>query len=329
MIAVVVSDPTAVAACAARANVTATIGVIVAEPSPLGYRREDARPPDHLLLAGLGGGGHGRGSGSRSPASGARVRAGAAHAGTISELTSIMKSYTVLIVARLISIRNVTKVYRSGTTEVAALRGVSLEVNRGEFLAIAGPSGSGKSTLLNLIGCLDAATAGEVLIDDQAVSGMNRKQLALFRRNHLGFVFQSFNLIPVLTAYENVSLALSLLTLDAREVRTRSLQMLGEVGLEDMPGRRPGELSGGQQQRVAIARALVKEPQIVLADEPTANVDSEIGEGLLELMRRLNRQLGSTFIFSTHDAMVMDYADRLVRLQDGRIVSDEHRAGAE
>ncbi len=229
----------------------------------------------------------------------------------------------------LISIRNVTKVYRSGTTEVAALRGVSLEVNRGEFLAIAGPSGSGKSTLLNLTGCLDAATAGEVLIDDQAVSGLNRKQLALFRRNHLGFVFQSFNLIPVLTAYENVSLALSLLPLDAGEVRTRSLEMLTEVGLQDMTGRRPAELSGGQQQRVAIARALVKQPQIVLADEPTANVDSEIGEGLLELMRRLNRQLGSTFIFSTHDAMVMDYADRLVRLQDGRIVADERRAGAE
>ncbi len=229
----------------------------------------------------------------------------------------------------LISIRNVTKVYRSGTAEVAALRGVSLEVNRGEFLAIAGPSGSGKSTLLNLIGCLDAATAGEVLIDDQAVSGLNRKQLALFRRNHLGFVFQSFNLIPVLTAYENVSLALSLLTLDAGEVRTRSLEMLGEVGLQDMTGRRPAELSGGQQQRVAIARALVKQPEIVLADEPTANVDSETGEGLLELMRRLNRQLGSTFIFSTHDAMVMDYADRLVRLQDGRIATDERRAADE
>ena len=264
-----------------------------------------------------------------SPAFRARVRAGADHAGQINELTIIMKLCIVLIVSGLISIRNVTKVYRSGTAEVAALRGVSLEVNRGEFLAIAGPSGSGKSTLLNLIGCLDAATAGEVLIDDQAVSGLTRKQLALFRRNHLGFVFQSFNLIPVLTAYENVSLALSLLSLDAGEVRTRSLEMLAEVGLQDMTGRRPGELSGGQQQRVAIARALVKEPQIVLADEPTANVDSEIGEGLLELMRRLNRQLGSTFIFSTHDAMVMDYADRLVRLQDGRIVADERRARAE
>ena len=226
----------------------------------------------------------------------------------------------------MISVRNVTKVYSSGTTEVAALRGVNLEVERGEFLAIAGPSGSGKSTLLNLIGCLDVATGGDVLIYGQEVSGLSRKQLALFRRHHLGFVFQSFNLIPVLSAYENVSFALSLITRDAKEVRTRSLEILKEVGLEDMTDRRPGELSGGQQQRVAIARALVKEPQIVLADEPTANVDSETGEGLLELMRGLNRQLGSTFIFSTHDAMVMDYAARLVRLQDGRIASDESRA---
>ena len=228
----------------------------------------------------------------------------------------------------MISIRNVSKVYRSGSNEVAALRGVSLEVERGEFLAVAGPSGSGKSTLLNLIGCLDAATGGEVLIDGRPVSGLDRKQLALFRRRHLGFVFQSFNLIPVLTAYENVSFAMSLVTRDAREVRRRSLEMLAEVGLQEMTGRRPGELSGGQQQRVAIARALVRKPPIVLADEPTANVDSATGEGLLELMRRLNRQLGATFIFSTHDAMVMDYAARLVRLQDGRVAADEHRSAA-
>ena len=228
----------------------------------------------------------------------------------------------------MISVRDVTKVYHSGTTEVAALRGVSLEVERGEFLAIAGPSGSGKSTLLNLIGCLDVATGGDVLIDGQAVADLSRKQLALFRRHHLGFVFQSFNLIPVLTAYENVSFALSLITRDAKEVRTRSLEMLKEVGLQDTADRRPGELSGGQQQRVAIARALVKEPRIVLADEPTANVDSETGEGLLELMRTLNRQRGCTFLFSTHDAMVMNYAARLVRLQDGRIAGDEMRAAA-
>ena len=228
----------------------------------------------------------------------------------------------------MISIRNVSKVYRSGSNEVAALRGVSLEVERGEFLAVAGPSGSGKSTLLNLIGCLDAATGGEVLIDGRPLSGLDRKQLALFRRRHLGFVFQSFNLIPVLTAYENVALAMSLVTRDAREVRRRSLEMLAEVGLREMTGRRPGELSGGQQQRVAIARALVRKPPIVLADEPTANVDSATGEGLLELMRRLNRQLGATFMFSTHDAMVMDYAARLVRLQDGRVAADERRSAA-
>ena len=226
----------------------------------------------------------------------------------------------------MISIRNVTKVYRRGSSEVAALRGVSLEVARGEFLAIAGPSGSGKSTLLNLIGCLDAATGGEVLIEGQPVSGLDRKQLALFRRHHLGFVFQSFNLIPVLTAYENVSFAMSLITRDANQVRARSLEMLAEVGLQELTERRPGELSGGQQQRVAIARALVRKPAIVLADEPTANVDSATGEGLLELMCRLNRQFGSTFIFSTHDAMVMDYAGRLVRLQDGRVAGDRRRA---
>ena len=225
----------------------------------------------------------------------------------------------------IISVDGVSKTYRSGSTEVAALRGVSLRVRRGEFLAIAGPSGSGKTTLLNLIGCLDVASGGAVVIGGEHVSSLDRKQLALFRRNHLGFIFQSFNLIPVLTAYENVSFALSLITRDAKQVRTRTMAMLDEVGLGDMADRRPAQLSGGQQQRVAIARALVKEPDIVLADEPTANVDSEIGEGLLELMRRLNRQRSTTFLFSTHDAMVMDYADRLVRLQDGRITHDETR----
>ena len=226
----------------------------------------------------------------------------------------------------MISVDNVTKVYRSGSTEVAALRGVSLQVESGSFLAIAGPSGSGKTTLLNLIGCLDTATSGEVMIGGERVSDRNRKQLALFRRHHLGFIFQSFNLIPVLTAYENVSFALALMTRDPKQVRDRTMAILGDVGLADKADRRPGELSGGQQQRVAIARALVKGPDIVLADEPTANVDSETGEGLLELMRELNRRHSTTFLFSTHDGMVMDYADRLVTLQDGRITGDEARA---
>ena len=227
----------------------------------------------------------------------------------------------------MISVDNVTKVYRSGSTEVAALRGVSLRVDGGAFLAIAGPSGSGKTTLLNLIGCLDMATSGEVVIGGERVSDLNRRQLALFRRHRLGFIFQSFNLIPVLTAYENVSFALSLVTRDPEQVRDRTLAMLDDVGLSEMAGRRPGELSGGQQQRVAIARALVKAPDIVLADEPTANVDSETGEGLLDLMRTLNRRRSTTFLFSTHDAMVMNYAERLVRLQDGRITGDETRTG--
>ena len=227
----------------------------------------------------------------------------------------------------MISVDNVTKVYRSGSTEVAALRGVSLRVDGGAFLAIAGPSGSGKTTLLNLIGCLDMATSGEVVIGGERVSDLNRRQLALFRRHRLGFIFQSFNLIPVLTAYENVSFALSLVTRDPEQVRDRTLAMLDDVGLSEMAGRRPGELSGGQQQRVAIARALVKAPDIVLADEPTANVDLETGEGLLDLMRTLNRRRSTTFLFSTHDAMVMNYAERLVRLQDGRITGDETRTG--
>ena len=226
----------------------------------------------------------------------------------------------------MISVDNVTKVYRSGSTEVAALRGVSLQVEDGSFLAIAGPSGSGKTTLLNLIGCLDTASSGEVIIGGERVSDSNRKQLALFRRHHLGFIFQSFNLIPVLTAYENVSFALSLVIRDRTQVRDRTMAILADVGLADMADRRPGELSGGQQQRVAIARALVKGPDIVLADEPTANVDSETGEGLLELMRGLNRRHSTTFLFSTHDGMVMDYADRLVTLQDGRITGDETHA---
>ena len=164
------------------------------------------------------------------------------------------------------------------------------------------------------------------MIGGERVSGLNRRQLALFRRHHLGFIFQSFNLIPVLTAYENVSFAVSLITRDPSQVRNRTMAILDDVGLADKVDRRPGELSGGQQQRVAIARALVKDPDIVLADEPTANVDSETGEGLLELMRALNRRHATTFLFSTHDAMVMDHADRLVRLHDGRITADDTRA---
>jgi len=224
-----------------------------------------------------------------------------------------------------VRVENVVKTYPTGESVVHALRGVSLEVAQGEFLSIAGPSGSGKTTLLNLIGCIDAADSGEITIGGTRVSHMKRDELAMFRRRNLGFVFQTFNLIPVLSAAENVSFALSLLGMPDREVRDRTRAILAEVGLAGMENRLPSRLSGGQQQRVAVARALVKEPSIVLADEPTANLDSDTGKAILELMRSMNERRRTTFIFSTHDPMVMDFARRLLRLHDGAIASDERR----
>lgn len=226
----------------------------------------------------------------------------------------------------MIQVSNVFRTYHTGETEVKALRGVSLDIEQGEFLSIAGPSGSGKTTLLNLIGCLDNADEGDIVIKGEKVSGQNKDQLALFRRKELGFVFQSFNLIPVLTAYENVAFALNLLNLDEKEIHSRTMNILKEVGLEGMEDRRPTKLSGGQQQRVAIARALIKEPSLVLADEPTANLDSHTGEAILKLMKDMNKKHNTTFIFSTHDQMVMDFASRLVLLHDGEIQKDERRA---
>jgi putative ABC transport system ATP-binding protein len=225
----------------------------------------------------------------------------------------------------VITLDKVSKNYRIGEIKVQALVDVSLEAEQNEFLSIAGPSGSGKTTLLNLIGCIDRLDSGEIFIDGQAVSARNKKELALFRREKLGFVFQTFNLIPVLTAYENVSFVLSLLDIRESEIKARSMAMLQEVGLDGKEDVLPGRLSGGQQQRVAIARALVKSPRIVLADEPTANLDSKTGEDILKLMERLNEKHNTMFIFSTHDPMVMEYAHRLVSLHDGRIVSDERR----
>ncbi len=225
----------------------------------------------------------------------------------------------------MIKIDQVIKDYQSGETVVHALRGVSLEIDEGEFTSIAGPSGSGKTTLLNLIGCIDRADGGTLRIRDQEMAGLNKKELALFRRENLGFVFQDFNLIPVLTAYENVSFALSLLKLPEAEVRERTMTILEEVGLQGMEDRLPSKLSGGQQQRVAVARALVKNPAIILADEPTANLDSHTGEDVLKLMRAVNERHQTTFIFSTHDLMVMDYAKRLIHLHDGQIRDDEFR----
>ena len=226
----------------------------------------------------------------------------------------------------MIKVENVTKIYKVGQTAVHALRGVTLNIEEGEFLSIAGPSGSGKTTLLNLIGCLDKASSGEIYISEEAVSSKNKKELALLRRQRLGFVFQSFNLIPVLSAYENVSFALSLLGINGTQIRERTYGILEEVGLNGLEKRLPGELSGGQQQRVAVARALIKEPDMVLADEPTANLDSDTGREILDLMVALNQKHGTTFVFSTHDRMVMDYAHRLILLHDGQVTADERRA---
>jgi putative ABC transport system ATP-binding protein len=225
----------------------------------------------------------------------------------------------------LLSVVDLKKDYNVGETVVHALRGVTTEVEKGEFTAIAGPSGSGKSTLLNLIGCLDRPTSGKVFIKDVDVSSYSKKELANIRRQTIGFVFQTFNLIPILTAFENVAFPLSLLRETADDTEKKVNQILGDVGLGGMEHRYPRELSGGQQQRVAIARALVKEPGIILADEPTANLDSGTGAEILDLMRELNESKQATFIFSTHDPMVIERATRVINLHDGQISSDERK----
>lgn len=214
---------------------------------------------------------------------------------------------------------NVTKEYAMGHTVVHALRGVSLEIARGEFLCIAGPSGSGKTTLLNLIGCLDKPTSGRIAIEGRDVSKLSPKELAGVRRHRLGFIFQTFNLVPVLTAYENVELPLLLTGVSATERRRRVQVLLEILGIGELAHHRPDEMSGGQQQRVSIARALVTEPAFVLADEPTANLDSETGKAIIELMHELNKKHGTTFVFSTHDPKVMERASRLVQIRDGLI----------
>lgn len=218
-----------------------------------------------------------------------------------------------------------TKDYSLNGLTINALQGVSLEFRGGEFAAVAGPSGSGKSTFLHLVGCLDVPSSGSVAIDGTEIGSLSRKELALLRREKIGFIFQAYNLIPVLSALENVSLPLTLMGYDTAEIRDRSLAALEEVGLAGMGGRKPKEMSGGQQQRVAIARALVKKPSLILADEPTANLDSRTGKDILDLMLELNRKEGTTFIFSTHDPMVMECARRLVRLRDGIVETETRR----
>jgi len=222
---------------------------------------------------------------------------------------------------------DVRKTYRQGKVEVNALNGVNLSVEKGGFVALAGPSGSGKTTMLNIIGGLDLADSGQVTVDGNALAEMTQSELASLRLQKVGFVFQAYNLIPVLSALENVEYVMLLQGVPRVERRERAKAILDDVGLEGRYDRRPSELSGGQQQRVAVARAIVSNPSIVLADEPTANLDSKAGTGLLEMMRQMNKMKRATFIFSTHDEMVMDYARRLVLIRDGLVAGDQIREG--
>jgi len=224
---------------------------------------------------------------------------------------------------KIVECIDVKKSYRQGEVDVHALKNISLVIEKGEFTAVAGPSGSGKTTLLNLVGGLDTSDAGSIVVAGNAIDKMSQSRLADLRLHKIGFVFQAYNLIPVLSAAENVEFVMLLQGLNAHERQQRAKAILDDVGLAGKYDRRPAELSGGQQQRVAVARAIVSSPSIVLADEPTANLDSETGNGLLEMMKKMNEEKNVTFIFSTHDKMVMDYARRLILLRDGRLADDK------
>ena len=219
--------------------------------------------------------------------------------------------------------RGVCKVFSEGELAVQALSDVDIDINSGEFLCLSGASGSGKTTLLNMIGGLDVATSGEITVADKRLDKMSMSELADLRLHHIGFVFQAYNLIPVLSARENVEFVMQLQGVAADQRQQRAMEILEQVGLTGLEDRRPAELSGGQQQRVAVARAIVSKPALILADEPTANLDSTNSDKLMTLMRELNASIGTTFIISTHDEGVMKFAKRLVRLHDGRIINDE------
>ncbi len=225
---------------------------------------------------------------------------------------------------KVVELRDVYKIYRTEYYEVRALDGVSMDVGEGEFVVIMGPSGSGKSTLLNLIGCLDKPTEGEVLINGVETSRLNDNQLTELRRDTIGFIFQTYNLIPTLTALENVELPMIFKGVGRREREERAKELLKNVGLEKEMNRKPNEMSGGQQQRVAIARALANNPKILLCDEPTGNLDTRSGEQVMEIIRHQNEELGVTVILVTHDPSLAKYGDRVIRLRDGRIESVEH-----
>jgi putative ABC transport system ATP-binding protein len=222
----------------------------------------------------------------------------------------------------VIETKNLFKTYQEGDLSVHALNGTNLTIKKGEFTAIVGPSGSGKTTLLNIIGGLDFPTSGNVIINDTDISTYTENQMVDFRMNHIGFVFQSYNLIPVLSARENVEFIMLLQKVPKKEMEDRSLELLNRVGLSDKLNKKPNQLSGGQQQRVAVARALASKPTFILADEPTANLDSKSTENLLDLMAEMNSEENATFVFATHDQRVINKARRVVTLEDGKIISD-------
>ena len=218
---------------------------------------------------------------------------------------------------------DITRVYTVGEVETHALRGVDLSIGEGEFTTLVGPSGSGKTTLLQLIGCLDKPTSGKVFINNEEATGMNRNQRADLRKGTIGFIFQFFALVPTLTAYENVELPLLLIG-KKNNHKARVMELLDAVGLVDWAEHRPDQMSGGQQQRVAVARALASDPLLILADEPTANLDTENGEQVMEIMKKLNEETGTTFVFATHDPRVIKYAKRVITLEDGLIIEDKN-----
>lgn len=222
----------------------------------------------------------------------------------------------------MIETQKLKKTYKQGSLKVKAVDNVNLKISDGEFTAVVGPSGSGKTTLLNCIGGLDIPTSGKVIIDDEVISSYSSDKMIKFRLNNIGFVFQAYNLIPVLTAKENIEMVMLMQGYNKQDMDQRSIGLLNEVGMENMSKRRPAELSGGQQQRVAVARALASKPKFILADEPTANLDSKSTAKLLDIMSRLNKQENITFVFSTHDQRVIDRARRVVTLEDGKIIKD-------
>ena len=219
----------------------------------------------------------------------------------------------------ILKTENLEKIYQDNGVPVHALKGINLTINKGDHIVIAGPSGSGKTTLLNLLGALDKPTEGKIYIENEDISQKTKKELSDFRLHKLGFIFQAYNLIPVLTALENIEFSMMLLGMPEKERHEKALGLMEELGIKELADKRPNEMSGGQQQRVAVARAIVNNPTIVLADEPTANLDSETGSHLLDLMERMNTEKNITFIFSSHDKQVIDRAKRLIILKDGKI----------